>query len=275
MGEQKKKEKRKPKQNTYSVKYFASSQYFWKKDSTVCLRLKMSLADQQASYYRDPDTGHLMCPGTKRPDGTWRKPRRIKEGYVPQDEVPLYESKGKQMAKARETNPIPGLPSNGGSGNGGIFNMKIDTFDHKALMGPPKIPGLPDSVQLAPSSIENAAKKPNKKKKKSAGSNGNSQTQSLAVKQVELEIGDGGGSGFDSIHHNVENADNVNTNVDPAKKLRNLRKKLRDIETLEKKLADGSVANPEPEQLEKVARKPVMLEEIADLEAAVAKLSTS
>ena len=43
----------------------------------------------------------------------------------------------------------------------------------------------------------------------------------------------------------------------------------------EKKIVDGSLANPEPEQLEKVARKPVMLEEIADLEAAVARMSAS
>jgi len=59
--------------------------------------------------------------------------------------------------------------------------------------------------------------------------------------------------------------------TDPAKKLRNLKKKLRDIEALEAKLNSGEVHNPEPEQLNKVAKKSDVMKEIAALEKQIQK----
>ena len=39
-----------------------------------------------------------IIKGSRRPDGTYRKDIRRRPGYIPQDEVPKYVSKGKQWA---------------------------------------------------------------------------------------------------------------------------------------------------------------------------------
>ncbi|KAK4401930.1 Partner of Y14 and mago [Sesamum angolense] len=53
--------------------------------------------------------GERILAPTRRPDGTLRKPIRIRAGYVPQDEVAIYQSKGslwrKEMAATQEVPP--------------------------------------------------------------------------------------------------------------------------------------------------------------------------
>ncbi|KAJ0011162.1 hypothetical protein Pint_32896 [Pistacia integerrima] len=43
--------------------------------------------------------GERILAPTRRPDGTLRKPIRIRAGYVPQDEVAIYQSKGALLKK--------------------------------------------------------------------------------------------------------------------------------------------------------------------------------
>lgn len=55
------------------------------------------------------DNGERVVGGTVRPDGTIRKERRVRAGYIPQDEQPVYMSMG---ATVRHLLLVPGqLPA--------------------------------------------------------------------------------------------------------------------------------------------------------------------
>ena len=51
------------------------------------------------------EKGEYVIPASRRPDGTWRKEKKVKEGWVPQEEVGVF----KTIANTGKPRTIPGL----------------------------------------------------------------------------------------------------------------------------------------------------------------------
>ncbi|CAM9943860.1 unnamed protein product [Discosporangium mesarthrocarpum] len=181
------------------------------------------------------ENGDVVIPATQRPDGTWRKERQIRAGYVPQDEMSRYESRGTQEQKFLENRLPPGMAPE------------------------PEADKVP-SRNARKNAARAAARKAKREAAEGAGNDVTSALEGLNIADEGCAETKGKAPG-----NSVKGGEGMqSTPVDPAKKVKALRKKIRQAEELQVKVDAGEV-QPSEEQRLKLSRKAALEAELAEV----------
>ncbi|KAL3108330.1 hypothetical protein niasHT_014479 [Heterodera trifolii] len=187
-------------------------------------------------------SGETFIAATQRPDGSWRKPRRVKAGYVPQDEQPRFECRAQAELRQR---------SGGAEDSGAKVPLG---WDPVAM-----VKGMPTKQEQMPSKQQQ--KQPQQRAKKASSAVAAAVAASLVPLPSSAPLAA------------IERPQAPITPADHLRKQRaKLEKKLDEIDKLKQKIDTGELAKPEQTQLDKLARRGELERDIEQLNEQLAKL---
>ncbi|GAB2219945.1 hypothetical protein Droror1_Dr00007586 [Drosera rotundifolia] len=201
------------------------------------------LAEQLGKTLKE---GERILAPTRRPDGTLRKPIRIRAGYVPQEEVEIYQSKGALWRKEMEAQAGP------------------PGFDGDVVDVKPKSKSVKRNERKKEKRFQAALEKTTSTSSDTVLNEGNkveeqhhddlsqkSESAELPTTQLCKLSLSADASDATPVVDSVDGPCTENSEVDIDKKIRALKKKIRLAEALQQKT---SAKNMNPEQLDKVGK---------------------
>lgn len=180
----------------------------------------------------------------------------MKDGYVPQEEVPVYENKFVKFFKSKPDLP-PGL------------NPSEAAPAKQQQQQQQKIPGCGDSETAGLSkSAKRNMKRKEKRKQQHQGQDGDADVESVSDAVENVSISEGGEAANKTAPPDSVSSpdDSSAAAAEKAKKIKNLRKKLRQVEELQQKVDSGEIKEPTKDQLEKLGRAKALQDELQQLE---------